>query len=326
MYNQPELILEQYDLEIKQITKGRGAYICDSDQGMKLLVPFRGSKERAAFLREVLLELKERGFAVEQICATKEGEAVAVDETGTRYWLKDMISGSECSTNREIDMVNALVQLAGLHNALAECGASVPDFMKNEQNDMAKMYQRHYRELVRVKNYVHARKAKNEFEHCFWEQYPHYIEEAKEAIRLLEELDAEGLQWTKSLCHGDFNQHNVVKTPEGFRIVNFENMCCNAPVVDLANFIRKMMEKNNWEKQLGIRLVQSYDRRRSLSGEEKRLLYLNLLFPEKFWKVSNHYSNSHKAWVSQRDIEKLKRMVEIEPARVSFLEKLFSFL
>lgn len=323
MYNQPELILEQYDLEIKQITKGRGAYICDSSQGLKLLMPFRGSKERAAFFREVLQELKEQGLAVEQISVTKEGESVAVDESGTRYWLKDMISGSECSTNREIDMVNALVQLAGLHNALAECSVSVPDFMKNEQNDMARMYQRHYRELIRVRNYVHGRKSKNEFEHCFQTQYPHYIEEAKEAIRLLDEI---GFVQTKSLCHGDFNQHNVVKTPDGFRIVNFENMCCNAPVVDLANFIRKMMEKNNWETKLGIRLVQSYDRKRPLSREERRLLYLNLLFPEKFWKISNHYSNSHKAWVSQRDIEKLNRMVEIEPARVSFLENLLSFL
>ena len=28
MYNQSEALLEQYDLDIKQITKGRGAYIC----------------------------------------------------------------------------------------------------------------------------------------------------------------------------------------------------------------------------------------------------------------------------------------------------------
>ena len=49
MYNQSEALLEQYDLDIKQITKGRGAYICDTSQGMKLLIPFRGSKERAAF-------------------------------------------------------------------------------------------------------------------------------------------------------------------------------------------------------------------------------------------------------------------------------------
>ena len=73
LYNQSEALLEQYDLDIKQITKGRGAYICDTSQGMKLLMPFRGSKERAAFLREVLQYLQEEGVGTEQICLTKEG-------------------------------------------------------------------------------------------------------------------------------------------------------------------------------------------------------------------------------------------------------------
>lgn len=326
MYNQPETILEQYDLEIKQITKGRGAYICDSNQGMKLLMPFRGSKERAAFLCEILRDLKSRGIVVEQVCMTKEGEAVASDETGTRYWLKDLIAGSECSTSREADMMGALGQLAGLHRALAECSLPVPDFMKNERNEPENMYERHYRELIKVKNYVHTRKTKNAFEYRFGEQYPHYIAEAEEALALLNRLDQRSLDKTGKLCHGDFNQHNVVRTAEGFCIVNFENLCCNASVVDLANFIRKMMEKNNWESRLGIRLVQAYDRKRPLSESERQLLYILLLFPEKFWKISNHYSNTHKAWVSQRDIDKLNHMVEIEPARVSFLQNLFSFL
>ena len=63
-----------------------------------------------------------------------------------------------------------------------------------------------------------------------------------------------------------------------------------------------------------------------LCREEKQLLHVLLLFPEKFWKVSNHYSNSHKAWVSGRDIEKLNRLIAAEPAREHFLENLFSFL
>ena len=94
MYNQSEALLEQYDLDIKQITKGRGAYICDTSQGLKLLIPFRGSKERAAFLREVLQYLQEEGIVAEQVCLTKEGEASVEDDAGqgwkmicSRQWL-----------------------------------------------------------------------------------------------------------------------------------------------------------------------------------------------------------------------------------------------
>ena len=46
-------------------------------------------------------------------------------------------------------------------------------------------------------------------------------------------------------------------------------------------------------------------------------------FPEKFWKISNHYYNSNKAWVSGRDIEKLEKVIEQEAKRLTFLEKAF---
>ena len=170
VYNQSEAILQQYDLEIKQISRGRGAYICETNEGTKLLAPFRGSKERATFLREVLMRLKEYGFAAEQISLTKEGEAVATDEMGMRYWLKEMVSGSECSTNRETDMQKAVVQLARLHTALAACAPEIPDFMKTDRNDPANVCRRHYRELIKVKNYVFARKSRNEFERLFLAQ------------------------------------------------------------------------------------------------------------------------------------------------------------
>ena len=151
LYNQSEALLEQYDLDIKQITKGRGAYICDTSQGMKLLMPFRGSKERAAFLREVLQYLQEEGVGTEQICLTKEGEASVEDEYGKRYWLKDMISGSECRTGIENDLQQSVILLAHLHRKLAACSLTVPAFMKIERNEPGNICQRHYRELVKKK-------------------------------------------------------------------------------------------------------------------------------------------------------------------------------
>lgn len=43
MYNQPEVALEKYELTVSRIIKGRGAYICDTGIGQKLLVPYRGA-------------------------------------------------------------------------------------------------------------------------------------------------------------------------------------------------------------------------------------------------------------------------------------------
>jgi CotS family spore coat protein len=325
MYHQPETVLEQYDLEIRQITKGRGVYLCDTDQGIKVLLPFRGSAERAEYLRMVLLSLWEQGFPAEQICVTREGTAAAEDESGVRYWLKDCIAGSECSTTREEEMRRAVEALARFHQAAKAVAPEAPALLVRSRSEPETLYRRHDRELVKVKNYIHARHSHNELERLFLEQYPYYIEQADQAVDGMEGC-TKPQGGTRTICHGAFHQHNVLRTPQGMQIVNFETMCWNEPVVDLANFVRKMMEKNQWEVSLGLGLFESYDRVRALSAGEWQLLYRILLFPEKFWKVSNHYYNSHKAWISGRDTQKFRQIIAAETKRARFLENLFSFL
>ena len=46
LYNRPEQILEQYELEVKSISRGRDSYQCDTEQGPKILREYRGSKEQ----------------------------------------------------------------------------------------------------------------------------------------------------------------------------------------------------------------------------------------------------------------------------------------
>lgn len=326
LYHQPETILEHYELEVNQIVKGRGVYICSTSQGMKQLTPFRGSKERAEFLKQMLAFLMENEYLVEQIYPTKEGEALYTDEMGSRYLLKDMFEGNECSTRSRDDMKKAMEVLAEFHRLSTNCPLEIPKFMKDEKQTFLPIYEKHYRELIKVKNYVRNRKKKNEFEMKFQEQYAHFMEDANQSIEMLKEDMP--LPTDYALCHGDFNQHNVlqIKGKNKFVIINFENMSYHLPIMDVSNFLRKMLEKNNWDSELGMSLINSYSNVRTFSQKDYKQLYISLLFPEKFWKIANHYANSHKAWLSGRDIEKLEKVINQEEARSAFLQNLFSFI
>lgn len=315
MYIQPEDIMEKYDLNVNQISKGRGAYICDTSEGMKLLAPFRGSKERADFLRRFLAYMKENGFCVEQIILTAEGEPLAEDEMGIKYMVKDMFCGNECSTRNREEMREAVRLLARFHKLSASCPLEVPAFMMGEPDQIRLLFQKHQKELVKMKNYVRARKKKNAFEQQFQQQYPHYMECAKEAVALL--CNCSGEEYL--FCHGDFNQHNVLHSGTEWRIVHFEHLEQNPPMVDFANFLRKMLEKNAWKPELGLDLIECYDRVHKISRGDYLQLYAMLYFPEKFWKVANHYNGSHKAWLCERDLEKLEKVIAQEEQRERFL-------
>ena len=122
------------------------------------------------------------------------------------------------------------------------------------------------------------------------------------------------------ICHGDFNHHNVLFSREGVSIVNYEKALYDVQISDLSNFMRKIMEKHNWNLGLGMDMLDSYEKRRALTDAELKQLYIRLAFPEKFWKISNHYYNTSKAWVCGRNLEKLSKVVEQKEAKDRFLQ------
>ena len=87
MYNRPEQVLEQYDLEVRAVSKGRESYICDTTQGQLLLKEYKGSAERAEFLSAMLGHLGGQGLLKEQVVRTKEDAPIAVAEDETKYMV-----------------------------------------------------------------------------------------------------------------------------------------------------------------------------------------------------------------------------------------------
>ena len=143
MYNRPEQILEQYDLSINGISKGRESYHSDTNQGQKVLREYRGSKERAEFLAEMSDYLRGQGLLIPTVTRTKEGSPVAVDEDETKYILTDLFTGAECDTKKREDMLEAVRCLACLHNVSEGYGGEVPEFVKEAPDSLLQLYEKH---------------------------------------------------------------------------------------------------------------------------------------------------------------------------------------
>lgn len=324
MYNQTDAILAQYDIEVKQTTKGRGSYICDTDRGKKLLVLFRGSCERGEALKQYLEELAALTFDVEQIYPNREGGAVTVDEvTGERFILKTAMEGTELDPQKREDMKSAARLLGRYHRITSDIPPEKrPQILTEKGISAVEIKRKHYRELIKIRNHIRGKKKKNEFERQFMEHCNLMIATALRSVEMLE-----GQKWQEEdycFCHGDYNQHNVLRHDGNWYMIHMENVTYSLPMEDVANYLRKMMEKNQWDISLGEQLIMEYDAICHMNESKRAHLYALLLFPERFWKITNHYMNSHKAWLSQRDIEKLEKVIAQEEIRVKFIENLFS--
>lgn len=322
MYFRPEQILEQYEIEIRSVSKGRDCYLCETNLGGKALKEYRGSRERAEFLAGMLEFLSRQKLLVETVIRTKEGEPLASEEEEQqKYILVDAFRGAECDTKSREDIICAAGLLASLHNASKAYQGEVPEFVKNRADVLYLLYEKHNRELKQVRRYIRSGKKRNEFEELFLRSYDSFFEKAAKVTELLKgRMPSEELT---GFCHGDYNQHNVIFSREGTAIVNFGNYSYGVMAGDLANFIRKMMEKNNWNPGLAMDIIRAYDVKRKLKEEEFLYLFFYLAYPEKFWKIANHYSQSHKPWLSMRDFEKLERVIAQEHEREQFLNLLY---
>ena len=319
-------VLEKYDIEVLRSWKGRGAILCETKTGIKILKEYKGSQERLLTQQQLLKKIKENGFYnIEEIIPTKEGELVAKDEDLNSYYLKEYFEGKECNVREYQDSSRVVEQMALLHRAM-----ELPEFVKDNNlipYSLPREFEKHTRELKKVKKYLKSKRQKSDFEYFLYQNFDFFLQKAE---KILEEVNTcpqtfseENLLKKGSLCHGDFQHHNALFTNGEVCFINFERYVLDNPMRDLSLFFRKMMEKNNWRGELGQFVLQNYQKQKPISEEDRLQLYYRLSYPEKFWKIVNFYFNSPKVWIPAKNMEKLEKILKQEEEKNFFLESNF---
>ena len=105
-------VLEQYELEVQSKRRGRGAWICETSQGLKLLREYKGTVKRLEFEEQIMNVLQnQKTCRTDQYMRNREGELLSVAEDGTRCVVKEWFSGRECSVQSEAEVVRAVGQI-----------------------------------------------------------------------------------------------------------------------------------------------------------------------------------------------------------------------
>ena len=113
--------------------------------------------------------------------------------------------------------------------------------------------------------------------------------------------------------------------PQKVVTTNFEHFRRDVQVLDLYYFLRKVMEKHRWSVALGNEILSRYNSVRTLQKEELEYIALKIAYPEKFWKIVNAYYHSNKAWMPEKNVEKLELAVAQNQEKLRFLEVIFDF-
>lgn len=339
--------LEQYNMEVLSVRKGRGSWICETAEGCRLLKEYRGTARRLEFEDQVLGMLDPRtSLRTDRYIRNKEGSLLSITGDGTRYILKEWFTDRECNVRDGFEIRQALSRLAILHRQLREIEFKEEWNMGSTcEQPLEEEMERHNREMQRARNYIRGKRKKTEFELCVIGNYEMFYDQAREAaggMRKLWEQTEEAVQPLKAaelmkqeaaedqpaaskplyLCHGDLDQHHVLMGGNYTAIIEYNRMHLGIQAADLYRFMRKAMEKHGWNADLGLSMLESYERVLPMDKKERTCLYYLFLYPEKYWKQLNFYYNANKAWIPERNIEKLRSLEAQQRARNSFLRQL----
>ncbi len=333
-------LLEKYWLDVNRVRKIRNGYLCDTKQGLFRIKELSSSSKKIPYVHYVCQQLLESGFPyVDMILPNKDGDFVCDMRDQGKYILKHWYMGRECDIQRENEILESCEKLAILHNHFDIVSEQISqmqqDLMEDERwnefvaTDLISEWKRHNLGLKKTRSFMRNRVGKGEFESLFLQRFDEFYEVAETVVEELDYSQYEGLyqqaKEKKSLVHGDYNYHNILLVGSEIAVTNFERFRIDIPISDLYYFIRKVMEKNNWNEQLGYKMLEHYSKNRGISDLEQQYMALRFSYPEKVWKLTNYYYNSNKAWISEKNVEKLKLSIEQMPVKKKFVESIFAF-
>lgn len=322
-------IFEQFGVTAYRTVRARGGYICTTDKGMRLIREYQGNESGLFKQKYITDELERLGVAADSFVMTQSGTLLAQDDEGKTFYMKKWVDGHECSVLNQEEILKGVRLLANVHNAFEKI--SMPaEVTENMQTGMSlniphtkpvpEVFAKRIKELNSAKNYLKSKNKKNLFEEAVYSGIDRYMKKAKTAQQLYKDKCTQE-DIPNGICHGSYNYHNIIICGNNSMVVNYSKACIGKQVNDLYDYLRKMMEKNDWNMSLGVKICDEYDKIRKMTEPEKKLLAVLILFPEKYWKIVNHYYNSNKSWFPDKDMEKLRKVIKQESQANFFGEK-----
>ena len=317
--------LAQYELTADRSARTRGALLCYTSQGLLILREFHGSEKKLKKQQELLLHLRECGMNIDYFLQNSQESLVSRDKDQLTFTLQHWYEGRECDTKSRDDIIKSVRTLARLHVLMKM--EPVEEYRERSLRDE---YLRHNQELRKIRKFIRKKGASCVFEKDYLASVEWFLQRAQYAAELLDETEYDSLReqaWKEGqVCHGEYNQHNVLMLKgdnEAVAVTNFSRWNFDIQMADLYRFMRKILEKHNWNLNLAQEMLREYHRIRPISKAEWQNLRVRFTYPEKYWKLANHYYSHKKVWISEKNVEKLQNLIRQRENWKDFGQKCF---
>ncbi|OGO77172.1 MAG: spore coat protein [Clostridiales bacterium GWB2_37_7] len=307
-------VLQEYgitpqNIEIIQSGAIKTVWKIKTSGGTLCLKRLRQTYDKVLFSAYAQIYIKNSGGNVPGIILDQKAQPI-VQYNDQLFVVYEWLEGKDLNFSNKADLEAALKGLAIFHKASK--GYRYP-----ENSRESSKFGRWPEQYTSMRNRFEAWKelaaaSKSNGSHASYLKYvDSMIEAADLTLELIDKSQYKNLSTPDSdlkvLCHQDFGKGNAISTQEGVIVLDLDSVTYDFSARDLRKIIGKQAVDNT---MLNIRTVNDilnwYTRENPMSDDEKKILYIDLLFPHWFHGlIKNQYLNNKQ--VNPSEIEKVVR-------------------
>lgn len=251
------------------------------------------TEEKALFSVEAQRYIKAKGGNVPGVILNKAHEPIT-DMNHELFVLYEWIEGKQLNFEKKEDFMAAMEGLAHFHKFSK--GYQPPESARISTK-IAKWPDQYRSMLSRMNEWksISVQKAGTPVYDVYLEWVDPIMALGEKAIQYLEGSSYSSLSSQDSpavvLCHQDYGKGNALLTPGGVWILDMDGVTFELAARDLRKIILKTMEnQGKWQEGSMLEIVSWYEKANKLTAEERKMVYIDALFPHSFFgTVKNQF-------------------------------------
>nr|WP_263327395.1 CotS family spore coat protein [Neobacillus sp. Marseille-Q6967] len=258
----------------------------ETSAGTVCLKRIRKSLPIVKFTTAAQAFLSAKGALVADIIPTKDNELYFVHE-GYALVLYSWIEGTDLDMEENQEHLDA--GLKGLAQFHKDTVGFVPPADCETYNRMGVWPDHLEKMLAELKEWkTESEKQNSDFHQAYLSMADEIIDMAEQAVQLLKSSCYS--EWIEEIgdygymCHQDYGKGNALQTDKGVYVLDLDNLAYDIPLRDVRKLIfKRMAELGYWDLDEVERLIGCYESVLPLTQDQRKIIYIDLLFPHKFY-------------------------------------------
>jgi CotS family spore coat protein len=254
----------QYGIAILKRKRFRDVYcIVTRNRGTLCLKYYAIPEVEMSFIAQVFTHLTGNGFKYSPRILLTRNHAPWFTRNGVHYMLTNWVKGEKPNFSNLQHYKHAIRRLAKFHTVSQGFPVSLATEARTRYRNIPLQISS-YREVLNGFQGTDLLRA-------LCDEATEYLEHPT-ALRAIEQEEA-----VLSFTHGDYNYPNLIRHPSGkIYMIDFENTSLSARMQDLAHILYRNFP---WRNEKMLQWINYYNLKRSLTPEDRYLLYCLLLVP-----------------------------------------------